>query len=101
MRADWIDVWFYGMQLTLQERPDEVLRLSRHGVRHFGVTLDRDQLAAVLRQLEADSIELLTPLATATDPALSGKTGVMLADPSGNVIELKTYEDRSNLLDAD
>ena len=98
VRQDWIDVWFYGMQLTLQERPDEVLAPSAQGVRHFGVTLEREELAATLRHLEAASIELLAPLATATDAALNGKTGVMLADPSGNVIELKTYQDRGDLL---
>jgi hypothetical protein len=37
------------------------------------------------------SVEWLTPITTATDPALSGKTSVKIADPSGNVIELKSY----------
>jgi extradiol dioxygenase family protein len=33
-----------------------------------------------------------------TDPALSGKLGGKLADPSGNVIEIKYYKDVSEIL---
>ena len=39
VREDWIDIWFFGMQLTLQHRPDEVRSPEEQGVRHFGVVL--------------------------------------------------------------
>jgi hypothetical protein len=42
-------------------------------------------------------VDWVTPLATATDPALSGKTSVKVADPSGNVIELKSYAAESDV----
>src|ERR1700688_3422507 len=48
VRPSYTDVWFFGMQLTLQDRPDDVTPLAAgvsrgSGVtRHFGVTLDRD-----------------------------------------------------------
>lgn len=38
----WIDVLLRGHQLTLHERPDEVLPCEAQGVRHFGVTLPWD-----------------------------------------------------------
>ena len=45
-RAGFTDVWFFGMQLTLQDRPDEVARAVGGGSRHFGVTLGRDDFDA-------------------------------------------------------
>ena len=39
-RDEWLDVWFYGLQLTLQHRPEDVLTPGQQGTRHFGVALD-------------------------------------------------------------
>ena len=98
VRQDWIDVWFYGMQLTLQRRPDEVAPAGEQGVRHFGVTLPTpeayDQLADRLR---AHGVEWLSEPATSTAAELSGKTSAKLADPSGNVIEIKHYRSTASL----
>ena len=38
-RPHWIDVWFFGMQITLAEHPDEVRPADEQGARHFGVVL--------------------------------------------------------------
>jgi len=101
VRPTWCDVWFWGMQLTLQERPDEVLAASAQGVRHFGVSLPAEEMRAVAERLaRVADVVWLTPLATATDPTLSGKTSFKIADPSGNVIELKTYEGEASSGDA-
>jgi extradiol dioxygenase family protein len=92
IRSSWVDVWFWGMQLTLHERPAEVAAASEEGVRHFGVSLEAENLRDVVARLgQLASVEWLTPITTATDPALSGKTSVKIADPSGSVIELKSY----------
>lgn len=96
VREDWLDVWFHGMQLTLQERPDEVLPDDAQGVRHFGVTLDRAELRQTVERLEGSSVRWLKPVAT--DALLDGKTSAKVQDPSGNVIEFKTYADPSLLL---
>jgi hypothetical protein len=95
VRDEFVDVWFFGMQLTLQHRPEQVLPDGQHGVRHFGVTLGRDEIEALLERLRRSSrpVRWITPLETAVDAALDGKTSVKLADPSGNVIELKAYPD--------
>ena len=53
VRDGWIDVWFYGMQVTLHEEPELVAPPDARGVRHFGVTLAADQLDAVLHRLES------------------------------------------------
>jgi len=98
VREGWIDVWFFGMQLTLQERPDEVLAPNDQGVRHFGVALDdRDAFVDVIERLRRYQVTWLTEPTAHTAAELSGKVGAKIADPSGNVIELKFYEDAAAL----
>ena len=85
------DVWFYGMQLTLQEQPDQVLPAEAQGARHFGAALPPDELEAVLARLDGSSVTWLARPAVDTEGRLNGKTTAKFADPSGNVIELKSY----------
>jgi extradiol dioxygenase family protein len=88
-----IDVWFYGLQLTLQNRPDQVLPENQGGVRHFGVTLDREALADLLARLEPHPIRWLEPVHTDYTGTPREQTKAKLVDPSGNVIEIKSYAD--------
>ena len=88
-----MDVWFYGLQLTLQVRPDQLLSDEQQGVRHFGVTLDPAELDALLARLESISVRWLSRPNTDTADTMRGKTSAKIADPSGNVIELKSYPD--------
>ena len=85
------DVWFYGMQLTLQEQPDHVLSAEQQGVRHFGAALPPDELAAVMARLDRSSVAWIERPTVDTDGRLDGKTSAKVSDPSGNVIELKSY----------
>lgn len=83
---DWTDVALFGAQLTLQHIPKEVLQpMSRS--RHFGATLpwgDWEQLVARLRNfVEHPHIDFP---GTEREQAKA-----MIADPSGNLIELKAY----------
>jgi extradiol dioxygenase family protein len=87
------DVWFYGLQLTLQDRPDEVLPDSQRGVRHFGVTLSPAALADLLARLEAHPIAWLDAVHTDYAGTPREQTKAKLLDPSGNVIEIKSYAD--------
>jgi extradiol dioxygenase family protein len=98
VRAEFIDVWFFGMQLTLQQRPDEVVAADAQGVRHFGVALPSDALEALLARLRAAPVQWIHDVATDTEGVLDGKTSVKVADPSGNVIELKSYPDDGDAL---
>jgi extradiol dioxygenase family protein len=96
VREDWVDVWFFGMQLTLQHRPAEVLAPGDQGIRHFGVVLtDREGYRRLVDRLRAAGVSWLSEPADHAEVALSGKVGGKLADPSGNVIEVKYYDDPS------
>ncbi len=92
-RPGFADVWFFGMQVTLQDRPDEVAGLKEGGSRHFGVTLSRDDFDTVVARLTSGGIDWLVPVSTDDEGLPTEQTKVKLADPSGNVIELKTYRD--------
>jgi uncharacterized protein len=91
--ADGMDIWFFGLQLTLQVRPDEVLPDDKQGTRHFGVTLDRLALDELLTRLQTLPVRWISPVSTDSAGTLRGKTSAKIADPSGNVIEFKTYDD--------
>ena len=81
------------MQITLQDRPDEVVPLARGGSRHFGVTLGRDEFEAVRARLDAAGVTWVTPVSTDDAGEPTEQTKGKVADPSGNVIEVKTYRD--------
>lgn len=99
VRDEWFDVWFFGLQLTLALRPDEVRGADAQGSRHFGVVLDdAAAFAAVVERLRAHGVAWLAEPAAHDAVELSGKVGGKLADPAGNVIELKYYADPAAFL---
>jgi extradiol dioxygenase family protein len=87
------DVWFYGLQLTLQARPEEVLSDQQRGVRHFGVTLSPEALAELLAKLEQHPVTWLERVHTDHAGTPKEQTKAKLLDPSGNAIEVKSYAD--------
>jgi hypothetical protein len=92
-RDDFADVWFFGLQLTLHDRPDEATGLVPGSSRHFGVTLGRDEFDQLVERLEKSGVELVSPVATDDAGLLTEQSKVKIVDPSGNVIEVKTYRD--------
>jgi uncharacterized protein len=92
-RQGYQDVWFYGMQITLHVRPDEAARLPAGSVRHFGVTLARNDFDEVTAHLTECGVEWVVPISTDDEGEPTEQTKAKIADPSGNVIELKTYAD--------
>jgi uncharacterized protein len=98
--SDGMDVWFYGLQLTLQVQPGQLLSDEQQGVRHFGVTLNRAALDELLTRLQELPVQWISPVSTDTVGTLRGKTSAKIADPSGNVIELKSYDDPKAALGA-
>jgi extradiol dioxygenase family protein len=93
----FIDVWFYGMQLTLQDRPGES-GLDPSGSRHFGVTLARPEFDAAVERLRSLPVVWLSAVSTDDEGLSTEQTKTKIADPSGNVIELKTYRDVAQAL---
>jgi extradiol dioxygenase family protein len=92
-RNDFVDVWFFGLQLTLQDRPDEATGLVPGSARHFGVTLDRDEFDELVEHLEGGGVQWVVPVTTDDAGLQTEQTKAKIADPSGNVVEIKTYRD--------
>ncbi len=92
-RSDFTDIWFYGMQITLQDRPDEAASAPTQGSRHFGVTLGRDEFDTVIAHLDDCGVVWVSPVSTDDEGLVTEQTKAKIADPSGNVIEVKTYHD--------
>jgi extradiol dioxygenase family protein len=93
VRDGFIDVWFYGMQLTLHERPDQLLGDDQRGVRHYGVTLPADRLTELLVSLAQRDVDWLSTVTTEHAGTPREQTKAKVLDPSGNAIELKAYKD--------
>ncbi|HEY6426850.1 MAG TPA: VOC family protein [Acidimicrobiales bacterium] len=98
-RDGFVDVWFYGMQLTLHDRPDETRPPGSRGCRHFGVTLARDEFDAVVARLDACGARWVDRVSTDHEGSALEQTKAKIADPSGNVVEIKTYPDVASALE--
>ena len=98
-REDWFDAWFFGLQLTLQLRPLEVMDRSQQGVRHFGVVLPSlSEFKDLVMRINTTGYQWISEPEQHSDAELSGKIGGKLADPSGNVIEIKYYGNENDYL---
>jgi extradiol dioxygenase family protein len=88
---EWLDVLLWGHQITLQHRPDEVLPVDRQGKRHFGVVLPWNTWRDEVTRLEGIGAGFLEPPAVKLAGTDDEHAKAYLADPSGNVIEMKAY----------
>ncbi len=93
VRERFVDVWFFGMQVTLHAEPDQVLSPEQRGVHHFGVTVDADNLRRLVERAQAHHVVFLSALSTDYAGTPREQTKAKILDPSGNAIELKTYVD--------
>lgn len=91
--AAWADVALFGAQLTLQHVPEDVLQPMPRS-RHFGATLGWEEWEHLVARLtgfvEGPRIDCC---GTAHEQAKA-----MVADPSGNLIELKAYRQPAAVL---
>jgi extradiol dioxygenase family protein len=97
--ADWLDFSFFGHQLTCALRPDRVAPADAADLagRHFGAIIPAEAFDRLARQLAAARATFLVePHAEEAGTARERRKMIVL-DPSGNAIELKTYRDESLL----
>lgn len=88
-----VDIRLFGAQLTLQDAPTDVLTPNPRS-RHFGATVDWPAWETVAGRLDA-FVEPPT-VSYAGERREQGK--LMVADPSGNLIEIKAYRDPAFVL---
>ncbi len=92
----WSDIILFGHQLTLHERPGEVLSIEQRGVRHFGIILEWDEWTRLGIALQEKGCGFeMEPVVFDSGAREHGK--FLLCDPSGNLVEIKAYRDVSTV----
>lgn len=100
----WIDYDFFGHQLSAHVLPAACRAIEAHDVdgddvpvRHFGLVLAWDDWHALRDQLRAAGVSFRI----APHVRFAGKPGeqatLFLDDPSGNVLEFKSFQDPARL----
>ena len=92
----WIDINFWGNELTLHETKTKQVR-ERHDVDmgdvcvpHFGVHLEAKDFAEVKKRIEASEIDYFdNPYRRFVGSKFEQET-FFVEDPNGNVLEIKT-----------
>ncbi|MEO8431466.1 MAG: VOC family protein [Acidobacteriota bacterium] len=95
---EWLDVLLWGHQITLQERPSEVLPPEAQGKRHFGVVLPWPEWERLADRLRAAGVSFLEEPSVTLRGTPREQAKFYLADPSNNVIEIKAYRDVTAVL---
>ncbi len=90
---DAVDIALFGAQLTLQHAPEDVLT-PHPRTRHFGATVSWTEWEAIASRLRS-FVEPPT-VSYAGEPKEQAK--LMVADPSGTLIEIKTYRNPTHVL---
>ena len=86
--AAWIDIIFFGHQLTLHQQNEN---MESKVIDHFGPVLDKEQWQALSQKLIASNTEfqLKPTIKNQGNKKESGK--FIIKDPAGNIIEFKYY----------
>ena len=92
----WIDVDFWGNELTLH-KTDTKLPRERHdvdmgsvSVPHFGVHLEKEVFEKIKENLKANNIKYLDEPYTRFKGKEEEQQTFFIEDPHGNILELKT-----------
>ena len=100
----WVDFNLYGHQIVAHLAPEECSDVSSNKVdedqipcRHFGVILDWHEWKELSKKVDLLKIKfLINPKVRFKNK--NGEQGTLfLKDPSGNVIEFKSFKDDSNV----
>jgi uncharacterized protein len=93
-QAGWTDVILFGHQLTLHERPAEVLDEGAQGVRHFGALLDEADWLALRARVVMQAPNALVSVQERDAGTAQAQRKLLLRDPDGQLLEFKWYADR-------
>lgn len=99
----WIDFNFFGHQLSVHLKPEEVQKAKANEVdgkhvpvRHFGIVLPWDEWHALADQLKGKVTFIIEPYIRFKGE-LGEQATMFFADPAGNALEFKSFKDISQL----
>lgn len=96
--GNWADIVLFGHQLTLHNRPGEVLAPDQRGVRHFGAILSWQEWVTLGEKLENKGCTFLRPPTISNSGTDQENGKMLLCDPSDNIIEVKAYRNVAAVL---
>ena len=92
----WIDVDFWGNELTLHQTETRQNRERHHVdmgevcVPHFGVHLPKEVYGAIKQKIAEENLQYLVPPYVRFKDTEYEQETFFISDPHGNVLELKT-----------
>jgi extradiol dioxygenase family protein len=94
-----IDFSFFGHQLTCHLDPAGVRKAEPDTLsgNHFGVILPLDEFQRLATALGEAKVRFLTPAHVQHEGTAGERWGMVVADPSGNAVELKAYRDEAQI----
>lgn len=102
--ARWVDLDFFGHQVTLHlVEDDDGWRASNPvdgdavPARHFGVILDMQPWRELAARLESEDVEFLISPRIRFAGQVGEQATMFLLDPSGNALEFKSFADPAQL----
>ena len=97
-----VDFSFFGHQLTCHVDPARVRRADIHTLdgNHFGAIIEPALFHRLARRLEGAQVSFIVPPQVQREGTPGERWKMIVADPSGNAIELKCYRDESQIFTA-
>ncbi|MGO8873865.1 MAG: VOC family protein [Acidimicrobiales bacterium] len=93
---NFVDAFVFGAQVTLQGDPSTVT-VPMPRTRHFGATVPWDEWESTAARL-ADSALVVEDPTVSYEGEPTEQAKLMIADPSGNLIEIKAYRHPEQVL---
>lgn len=101
---NWIDINFFGHQITAQLAPtkvvphDEGWRGKREfPVRHFGVVLPAERWSSLLDNLNARNVDWIVEPRVFFPDEVGEQRCMIIKDPNGYAIEFKSFSNAENI----
>ena len=100
----WIDFNFFGHQLSAHVSPDELEQTGTNSVdgedvpvRHFGIVLGWNSWHALSAKLTEAGMDFVIKPTLRFKDRIGEQATMFIKDPSGNVIEFKSFRDDAAL----
>jgi len=101
---EWIDFDFFGHQLSVHLKPGEPVLPGTNGVdgkevpvRHFGVVLAWEEWQKLSQRLQRAGIQFTIAPHIRFKGEIGEQATMFFADPSGNMLEFKSFRDPKQL----
>ena len=104
----WIDFNFFGHQISAHLDPSESFSSGTNDVdgdnipvRHFGLILDWNEWQELSKKLISENIKFIVKPQIRFEGRVGEQATMFLSDPSGNVLEFKSFRDPNDIFRTD